>query len=846
MTGCALCDLPTPDPPVTADGVDGEYCCRGCLAVGRQLDDVAAADPEDLDAADVGGAGREDGDDDDDVPESAETAYLDVDGLHCSACELFLEAEAADTEGVHDADVSYATDAARVAYDPGAVDPGDLPGVFDRLGYGASLPDAEDGAETAGADKWLGGDDRRVVVGSLLGMVVMLGYGLVLYGSYLDLAPTAELAVLAATLALGTVYCAVTFALVFGLLEAVALLAVLQSVSFAAILNADALSVGSVVPAVAALASVVVFYTGRPFLRGAYVSLRAGRPNMDLLVALAVLAAWGYSVAAWAAGSAHVYFDVAVMVVLVVTLGNRIEDRVKSRAVSGLSAFAAARVEEGRRRTGDGGTETVPVDALEAGDEVVVRVGERVPVDGTVAEGAAAVDESLVTGESVPDTKRPGDEVVGGTVVTDDALVVDVGEGAASTADRLVELLWDVRSSRPGVQQVADRLAAVFVPLVVALAVATAGYYCWAGAGVADAVLTGVAVLVVSCPCALGLATPLAVSAGVREALDAGVVVTDAGVFERVRDVDAVVLDKTGTLTTGEMAVEDVTTADGTGAGTLLARAAAVEQFSTHPVAEAVTDRADPPASEVTDFDRRPRGVAGTVDGDRVLVGHPDLFADWTVPDAVRDAAGSSDGVPTVVGWDGEARGVLAVADQPRDEWLPVVSELAAGGREVVVLTGDDPEAAAPFRDHDAVSEVFAGVPPEGKARAVRAVGGDGDATVAMVGDGSNDAPALAAADLGVAMASGTELAADAADAVVTGDLDAVPELFGLADAARSRIRQNLAWAFTYNAVAVPLAVAALLNPLFAAVAMAGSSLVVVGNSARPLRGSLLSGLLAE
>ncbi|SEW17323.1 heavy metal translocating P-type ATPase [Halobacterium jilantaiense] len=840
MSECALCDLPTPDPPVTEDGVDGEYCCRGCLEVGRRLDDVTAADPENLNAAAVDDSTP----DDSDVPESAETAYLDVDGLHCSACELFLQAEATDTAGVHDADVSYATDAARVTYDPEVVDPSDLPGVFDRLGYGASLPDGdESGMGDAGG--WLAGDDRRVVVGSLLGMVVMLGYGLVLYGSYLDLAPTAELGVLAATLALGTVYCAVTFGLVFGLLEAVALLAVLQSVSFAAILNADSLSVGTAVPAVAALASVVVFHTGRPFLRGAYVSLRAGRPNMDLLVALAVLAAWGYSVAAYAAGSAHVYFDVAVMVVLVVTLGNRIEERVKSRAVSGLSAFAAASVDDASRRTSEGGTETVPVDDLGSGDEVVVRAGERVPVDGTVAEGAAAVDESLVTGESVPDRKRPGDEVLGGTVVTDDALVVAVGEGPDSTADQLVELLWDVRSARPGVQQVADRLAAVFVPLVVALAVVTAGYYLWSGAGVADAVLTGVAVLVVSCPCALGLATPLAVSAGVREALDAGVVVTDAGVFERVRNVDVVVLDKTGTLTTGEMAVEAVTAVGGIDPESVLTRAAAVEQFSTHPVAEAVTDRADPPAVEVTDFDRKPRGVTGTVDGDRVLVGHPGLFDDgeWSVPDRVREATDCVDGVPTVVSWNGEARGVLAVADQPREEWLSVVEDLAAAGREVVVLTGDDPDAADPFREHDAVSDVFAGVPPEGKARAVRAVGEN--ATVAMVGDGSNDAPALAAADLGVAMGSGTELAADAADAVVTADLDAVPEMFGLADATRSRIRQNLAWAFTYNAVAIPLAVAALLNPLFAAAAMAGSSLVVVGNSARPLRGGLLSGLLA-
>jgi Cu2+-exporting ATPase len=828
MTDCTLCDLPTPDPPITNDSVAGEFCCRGCLEVARHLDDVEDFDPNEADRPD-----SEDDADGPDLPEYTETAYLSVGGLHCSACETFVATSAMEADGVLDAQVSYATDTAKIAYDPNEIDRADLPGTISRLGYSAWLSDGK-----GEADETDSRDNQRILIGSLAGMLVMLGYGLVLYRSYLSLSSTLELGVLVATLVLGMVYCGVTFLLRFGVVRTAVLLPVLQAGAFTAILKADALSVANTLPVVTGLATVVVFYTGYPFLRGAYVSVRSRQPNMDFLVALAVLAAYVYSLLSYLTGATEVYFDVAVMIVLVVSLGNTIEDRVKRRAVQGLSSFAGSRITDARRRLADGTTETVPVEDLGSGDAVVVNVGERIPADGRVSEGTAAVDESLLTGEAIPNVKEPGDSVIGGTIVTSNALVVEVSDEAESTFDRLVDLLWDIQTGRNGVQRFADRLAAVFVPFVVLLAMGSTGYYLWSGTGLGTAILTGVAVLVVSCPCALGLATPLAITAGIRESVDDGIVVTDASVFERVDDVDVVVFDKTGTLTTGEMSVVDVIVSAASRED-VLTKAAAIEQFGGHPAASAITTYADPPPGDVADFTEHPRGVSGTVEGSTVQVGHPTLFgdSDWEIPAPLESAVQSRDDpadLPVVVGWDGVVRGVIWITDQRRGAWKSVIEELAESGREIVVLTGDDEAATTQFQRHAAIDQVFTGVPPEGKARTVRRL--QADRTVAVVGDGSNDAPALATADLGIAMASGTELAADAAAAIVTtNDLAAVPRLFTIASGTRNRIRQNLGWALTYNVVAIPLAVVGVLNPLFAAVAMAASSLIVVGNSARQL-----------
>jgi len=798
---CTLCELPTPAPPVTDEAVDGTFCCRGCLEVARTLDSVEGTSTADVESRDEirDALGADDADPDLDA--DTEAAFVAVDGMHCATCEAFLEARATDHAGVATAEASYPSNLVRLVYDPNRLDEPDLPDLLDGAGYRAHPVDEggeDDTTETIG----------RLVIGGFFGMMTMAWYVLFLYPTYLGIdQPLLDVSGVAGQYLLWNVW---------------------------------------------VMTSIVLGYTGYPILRGAYVSLRAGRPNMDLLVALAAGTAYLYSTATLLVGGTEVYFDITTVVVLVVTLGGYYETRLKSRAAGQLTELTESRVEEARRRTATG-EETVAVEHVEAGDELVVGAGERVPVDGTVIEGTAAVDESLVTGESTPVRHEQGDEVIGGGLVTEGGIVVEATEGTTSTLDRLVAHLWRVRSSRSGVQRLADRLAAVFVPVVVLLAVAAFAVHLALGSAPTAAFLTGLAVLVVSCPCALGLATPLAVAAGVREALDSGVVITDGDVFERATAADIVAFDKTGTLTTGEMTLHDaVSEASETprgvgeaGESEAIARAAAVETFADHPMGTAVTDAVGSPERTVDDFERHPgRGVSGVVDGARVTVGRADLFDECDVPATYRERyerAVDAGRVAAYVGWAGAVRGVLVAGDQPRPEWERVVSAVAEDVERVVVLTGDGEAAAARFRDHPDIDDVFTGVPPEAKAEVVDRLREDG--TTVMVGDGSNDAPALAAADLGISMESGTRLAADAADAVVTtDDLTTIPEVFRLTAATKRRIRENLGWAFLYNALAVPAAALGVLNPLVAAVAMAASSLLVVGNSARSLGGAGTSG----
>ncbi|NUB90589.1 cation-translocating P-type ATPase [Haloterrigena sp. SYSU A121-1] len=800
---CDLCDLPLPSAPITDPDVDGTYCCRGCLEVARTLERRDDGPDESAVRSRLDGADAAGGRDLDDL--DGEDAFLAVDGMHCSTCEAFLESVAEREAGVLGATASYATDTIRIVYDSDRLAADDLPEIVSGYGYAAADRSAADG--DAGDDDGL----ARLLLGGFFGMMVMVWYVLFLYPTYFDLEPVVA----------------------FGGYEL-------------AFLSAN----------IWAFTSFILFYTGYPILRGAYVSLRADRPNMDLLVATAALGSYGYSAVAIVLGESHLYFDVTVAVVLVVTAGTHYERAVKRRATGLLSELTERQVDEARLESG----ETVPLEDVEPGDRLLVRPGERVPLDGEVLEGTAAVDESLVTGESLPVRKAPGDELRGGTVVTDAPVVLAVGDAAESTLDRLVSLLWSIQSARPGVQRLADKLATVFVPLVAALAVCTAAVLLATGSSPSTALLIGLTVVIVSCPCALGLATPLAIAAGVQAAAKRGIVVAAETIFEDAPDVDVVVLDKTGTLTTGQMAVEDVTVVDGTDSDDLLRRAGAVESLSEHPIAAAVVEAAPAAAVDggdleaendggtvsgaegstaVDSFERADRGVSGVVDGERVVVGHPDCCRErgLSVPDALEspiDDARAAGRVPVAVGWDGRTRGVVAVGDSEREE-LDAALETLSSGREIVVLTGDEGPAAERFRAVDGVDEVFAGVPPEAKAETVDRLRTRG--TVAMVGDGSNDAPALAAADVGIAMGGGTQLATDAADAVIVGDdLEAVGETLAIAASTHRRIRQNLGWAFCYNAVAIPLAVAGLLNPLFAAAAMAASSLLVVLNSSRSMR----------
>jgi Cu2+-exporting ATPase len=820
--GCTLCDLPLTETAVEGDGES--FCCRGCLHVHETLterEDLSAdADPEDLRAAT----------DQEETPEGYETTFLRIDGMHCATCETFIEARAGEREGVGAVDASYITDTARVDHDPEAVTEDDLLDDLTGLGYRAYAKDDPMG-ERQSQDRVL----VRLIVGLVFGMMIMLNYVAVIYPTYFEngLYYPASVADFLAEMLAGT--SATYFYLVLGLLT-----------------------------------SIVLFVTGGPILKGAYVSARTRQPNMDLLVALAATSAWLYSTLAVLVGATHVYYDVTVGIVLVVTAGGYYENQIKHRATDRLADLTEAQVEKARRYTPTvDGDELVPVSTLVAGERLLVREGERIPVDGCVADGEGTVDEAVVTGESRPVPKASGDTVVGGSLLRDGSLVVEAGDGADSSVERIADMVWDLQSADHGIQQLADRLATIFVPVVLALAVVVGVAQLVLGASLSATLLAALTVLIVSCPCALGLATPLAVATSVREALDRGVVVFDETIFERLRGVDVVVFDKTGTLTTGEMRVLD---ADGP--ETAFQRAGALERRSAHPIAETITDAydssvaadsggrtdggvvesddserpaqsGDATASEraqtarVERFESHANGVSGVVDGAEVLVGNPDLFAaqEWELPTAIEQRAESAreeGAVPVVVGEDGRAEGIAVVGDDPREGWDEVVSALDERGVEVVVLTGDDERAAGRFREHDAVERVFAGVPPEAKAETVARLG-DGKQTV-MVGDGTNDAPALARADLGIALGSGTALAADAADvAVVTDELASLQTVFDIAEAANQRVRQNIGWAFLYNGVALPLAIAGLINPLFAAVAMGASSLLVVLNSSRSL-----------
>ena len=807
MSGCTLCDLGLPADPVTDEAVAGEYCCRGCLEVARTLDDAdpAATDPEAVEretaVADADG----------------EVAYLSVDGMHCSTCEVFLESTATDCDGIEAAAASYATDTMQVVYDDEALTASELADRLSVAGYEASQRSVTDRQEAASPTATF------LVGGGFFGMMTMLWYVLFIYPQHFGFAPVVEFGAFGRLYLLGQLWL---------------------------------------------FASIVLFYTGFPLLRGAYVSLRAGQPNMDLLVSLAAVSAYLYSSAVTVLGGIDVYFDVTVAIVLAVTAGNYYERGVKREAVDLLSDLTGASVETARTRDG----EQVPIDAVTPGTELLVRPGERIPLDGTVVEGVAAVDEALVTGESLPVTRRPGDEVVGGGIVTDAPVVVEVGADATSTLDRIVGLLWSVQTARPGVQRLADRLATVFVPVVVTVAVLAAGATLFLGGTPTSALLVGLTVLVVSCPCALGLATPLAVAAGVQRAAEDGIVVASETLFETLPETDVVAIDKTGTLTSGRMTVRETLVDD----EAAIERAAALERYATHPVADAIVAHAaaaagdegavpvgdegaatpggesvasdggprvrfdgERPALDAESVTVEPTGVVGPIDGQRTVVGHPDRLAEagLTIPDryAERAAEATAAGaVPVLIGWDGRCRGLFVVGDEPRATWQDTVAALSEGDRDVVVLTGDDEAAAASFAEHPDVDEVFAGLPPDGKVAAIRRLRDRG--RVAMIGDGANDAPALAAADVGIAIAGGTSLPADAADAVVTdGRLAPVPTLFDLAAGTRRRVRQNLVWALCYNAVAIPLAAAGLLNPLFAALAMAASSTLVVLNSGRRL-----------
>ena len=612
-----------------------------------------------------------------------------------------------------------------------------------------------------------------------------------------------------------------------------------------------------------ALASPVAVWGAWPFHRAALVNARHGAATMDTLVSLGVTAAYLWSLYAlffgtagqagmrmsfaWLArgtGADPTYLEVASGVTALILLGRYLEARAKRRSGAALRALLSLGASQATVLR-DGVEVRIPAEQLAAGEEFVVRPGEKIAADGIVTAGSSAVDTSMLTGEPMPAEVSPGDIVAGGCVNADGRLVVRATRvGADTQLAQLARLVAEAQAGKAPVQRLADRISAVFVPVVIVVAVVTLIAWLAAGQPAAAAFTAAVAVLIIACPCAMGLATPTALLVGTGRGAQLGIVIKGPEVLESTRAVDTIVLDKTGTITTGRMSLADLAAVSDTGADRVLRLAGAVEDASEHPVAAAIAagarERLGADLPAVTEFaSHRGLGVSGVVDGHAVVVGRADwLETEWAqqIPAglAARAADAERAGQTAVfAGWDGQVRGVLVVSDTIKPTSAQAIARLRGMGLRPVLLTGDNERAARTVANAVGIDEVVAGVLPAGKADVVQHLQ-DRGRVVAMVGDGVNDAAALAQADLGLAMGTGTDAAIEASDlTLVRGDLLAVPDAILLSRRTLTIIKGNLAWAFGYNIAAIPLAALGFLSPLIAAAAMAFSSVFVVSNSLR-------------
>lgn len=610
------------------------------------------------------------------------------------------------------------------------------------------------------------------------------------------------------------------------------------------------------------LAAPVVVWGALPFHRAAWTNLRHGTATMDTLISMGTIAAFGWSLYAlfWGTagmpgmthpfslsisqtdGAGNIYLEVAAGVTTFILAGRYFEARSKRRAGAALRAL----LELGAKDVAvlrDGVEQRIPIESLTVGDEFVVRPGEKVATDGEVVDGSSAVDASMLTGESVPVEVGPGDQVVGATVNVGGRLVVRAKRiGSDTQLAQMAQLVEDAQSGKAQAQRLADKVSAVFVPIVIALAVGTLGFWLGTGGSVAAAFTAAVAVLIIACPCALGLATPTALLVGTGRGAQLGILIKGPEVLESTRRVDTVVLDKTGTVTTGAMTLLDVITAAGEEPAEVLRLAGAVEDGSEHPIAQAIAKGAREKVGDlpvVEDFANvAGLGVQGIVDGHALVVGRRRLLADWgqqlppELDTAMREAQALGR-TAIAVGWDGQARAVLVVADAVKPTSKEAIEQLRGLGLEPIMLTGDNEAAARAIAEQVGVQEVYAEVLPQDKVDVVKRLQDEGR-VVAMVGDGVNDAAALAQADLGLAMGTGTDVAIEASDlTLVRGDLRAAADAIRLSRRTLATIKGNLFWAFAYNVAALPLAAAGLLNPMLAGAAMAFSSVFVVSNSLR-------------
>lgn len=747
------------------------------------------------------------------TPVAERQIELALSGMTCASCANRIERKLNKLDGVS-ATVNYATEKAKVSF-AGDVTPDDLVAAVEQAGYGATLPKAAtsevDGAVAAEPDP-VAALRLRLVISAVLTVPVIA----------MAMAPALQFT------------------------------------------NWQWLSL--------TLAAPVVVWGAWPFHKAAWVNLRHGTSTMDTLISLGTIAALGWSVYAlfWGTagtpgmkhpfeltiarmdGSGNIYLEAAAGVTTFILAGRYFEQRSKRRAGAALRALLDLGAKDVAVLGPDGSTETrVPIDSLAVGDLFVVRPGEKIATDGVVERGTSAVDASMLTGESVPVEVGQGDAVVGATVNVGGRLVVRATRvGADTQLAQMARLVEDAQNGKAQVQRLADRISGIFVPIVIGLAAGTLGFWIGSGAGLAAAFTAAVAVLIIACPCALGLATPTALMVGTGRGAQLGILIKGPEVLESTQAVDTIVLDKTGTVTTGQMSLRDVVAAAGEDPDEVLRYAGALEDASEHPIARAIADAAKERMGAlptVEDFANvEGLGVQGiVVDADEktthaVLVGRPQLLSEWSqhLPDDLKDAfenAQATGGTAVAVGWDGQARGIVVVADAIKPTSAAAIRELRTLGLRPILLTGDNAAVARTVAAEVGIdeSDVIADVLPADKMDVVKRLQGEGR-IVAMVGDGVNDAAALAQADLGLAMGTGTDVAIEASDlTLVRGDLRVAVDAIRLSRRTLATIKGNLFWAFAYNVAALPLAAAGLLNPMLAGAAMAFSSVFVVSNSLR-------------